>query len=158
VDRGGGDRLQQAVNRMLVQARDLALALSVVAVAGCSPAGPDWDVNCPTTRVLSIEAGNSQTGTAGATLPVRLGVSPRTPSGFLCPGLSFPDAQVVWAVERGGGAVAPVPPEIPGDTRQYAVWTLGPELGRQTVRATWTNSGAPTAPFVMFEATAVSPQ
>lgn len=140
-----------------MQAKHLALALCVVAVAGCNPLGPDWDIKCPTTHVFSIEAGNRQTGTAGETLPVRLGVSVGTGSGFLCPGSSFPNAQVVWAVERGGGSVAPVPPEIPGDTRQFAVWTLGPVLGRQTVRATWTNSGETTAPFVVFEATAVNP-
>lgn len=158
MDRGGRDWLQQAVNLMLVQARHLALALSVVAVAGCSPLGPDWDIKCSTTRVFSIEAGDRQTGTAGETLPVRLGVSPHTPSGLFCPGSAFPDAQVVWAVERGGGSIVPVPSEIPEDTRQFAVWTLGPVLGRQTVRATWTNSGETTAPFVIFEATAVNPQ
>lgn len=136
----------------------VALALCVAAVAGCSPLGPGWEIECPAAYVFTIEAGDRQAGSVGDTLPVRLAVSAHLPSGLFCPGGGFPNAQVVWSVETGAGSIAPVPAEIPADNRHFAIWTLGPVLGRQTVRATWTNSGEPTAPFVIFEATAVSPE
>ena len=136
----------------------LGAALCAMAVAGCNPLGPDWEINCPTTYVFSIDAGDRQTGTVGDASPIRLAVSAHLPSGLFCPGGGFPNAQVVWSIETGGGSIAPVPADIPTDIRHFAIWTLGPAVGRQTVRATWMNSGDTTAPFVIFEATAANPQ
>ena len=132
--------------------RLFSILLTAVATAGCNPLEPDlFDIDCGESR-MSVVSGNHQTGVAGTALekPLVVAAGPVSPSMF-CTGLG---STFVWTVESGGGSVAPAS-TVPAGASWTVMWTLGPVRGKQTVRATWTNSGQTTAPFVIFEATAI---
>lgn len=140
-----------SVERLLTRCRvAIIVGVGTAMVVACETTRI-WTPPCST--VFTIVAGNHQTGVVNATLAESLRVRPdvRAETMFCF----VYQAQVTWSVELGGGTiVAASNPDVAGHT---AVWTLGPTVGRQTVRATWTNSGEKGAPSVRFEAIASGP-
>ncbi len=100
--------------------------------------------------ILTIQAGNNQTGTVSAALPDTLQVlvvnqSSETP---------FAGVTVDWTVPNGDGSVNPATSVTNANGIASTVWTLGPTPGQQSVTATIPSS-TQTAPEV-FTATADS--
>jgi subtilisin family serine protease len=106
---------------------------------GSPPPGP--------TVVLTIYAGNNQTGPVNQQLPGMLVVQLKDASGN-----PVGSAQVTFTVKTGGGTLVryqdTTGPDGLGNTR----WTLGPTVGAQTVEASATG-----AQPVTFTATATAP-
>ena len=118
--------------------------------AGCTE--PNWltsDFEAPPAE-LQVDAGDKQTGFGGMPLSTPLSVWTNWST-------THPNEQIEWTVLTGGGTITAVPRAVTWAPYQ-AKWILGPAPGKQTVRATWTNSGLATAACVMFEATAVPAQ
>jgi len=123
----------------------------VLTVLACDPLG---DISLGTgsscTNQFEKGQGDKQVAPANSTLPIELIAYPYN-DGWFCWGPT--DARVQWSVESGGGSVT-----VNDTLSTRAVWTLGPTVGEQTIRATWTNPVALSGPaFVVFTATAVDP-
>lgn len=96
---------------------------------------------------LRIQAGDGQTGLAGAELAAPIAV-------IVTDDLQNPKAgiPVTFAVASGGGTVSTANAVTNAQGIASVVWTLGPSVGAQTVVAT--STGLPAATFV---ATATAP-
>lgn len=120
----------------------LTAALSLSLVSACSGGGEPTEPTDPTG--LTIVDGNSQLGTAGEPLEEPLVVRLTTDDGEPIEGVA-----VAWSVITGGGTIDPETSRTDADGEAETEWTLGDELGEQTVIAT---SGGLTA---VYRATAV---
>lgn len=141
-----------SVRRILTRCREAIIVSVGAAMAMACNTTDSWTLP-PCSKVFTIVAGNHQTGVVNATLAESLKVRPDVRSETMF--CFVIGARITWSVELGGGTiVAASNPDVAGYT---AVWTLGPSAGRQTVRATWTDSGERNAPSVLFEAIAGGP-
>ncbi len=125
----------------------LVAATLVGGLAACSSSN---DVGVP--DIMTIQAGNNQTGTVGAALPDTLQVlvvnqSSNSPA-------PFAGVTVDWTVANGDGSVNPATSVTDANGIASTVWTLGPTAGQQSVTATIPSS-TQTAPET-FTATADS--
>lgn len=133
--------------------RDVIILCAAAAMVSACDTTQEWTAPpCP--KVFTIVSGNHQTGAVNTPLAEPLRVRPDV-SGEETMFCFVWMAQVTWSVELGGGTI--VPSGNPGVEGYTAVWTLGPTVGRQTVRATWTPSRNEGAHSVRFEATANGP-
>lgn len=98
---------------------------------------------------LTLISGDGQSGAPSQLLPLPLTVSVKRPSGTPVLGVS-----VVWAVASGAGSISQSSTPTDGLGQASTTWTLGPDLGPQTVTATVT--GAAGSPLT-FGATAETP-
>jgi hypothetical protein len=93
---------------------------------------------------LLMVSGDGQTATAGAELPESLVVRLVDDQGN-----AVAAATVTWAVESGGGTVAPITGATDAEGLVSARWTLGPSPGPNSVSAV-----APAVDVVTFSANA----
>ncbi len=97
---------------------------------------------------MTLQAGNNQTATVGAPVPVEPSVILKDESGRAVPGVA-----VAWAVASGGGSVSSATSTTGADGVAFVTWTLGQLAGANTVTATV--SGLTGSP-VTFSATGVA--
>jgi hypothetical protein len=150
------DQLRRCEPSYLARGRLIAVVVccaltTIQCLDARSASGPT--IHCP--KVFSIASGNNQRGAPGSTLPASLEVNPTVPpssESIFCHVLG---ATIQWSVQSGGGTIAPAADLLGRLTS--AKWTLGPNPGSQTVRATWTDSGQDTAPSLVFTALAEGP-
>jgi hypothetical protein len=132
--------------------RRFASFVAVVAALGLSACGDGVvlpDEGAPAT--IMVVSGDTQTGPAGAALSqalvVRVSDSRDRP---------VANQTVGFAVDAGGGQVAPSSTTTNADGLASTAWTLGPTAGQQRVRAQATGNGAPANLAVNFTASALS--
>lgn len=131
----------------------LLLSLALLIHCGChqSPTAPFL----PCAKTFSIVSGSNQTAEPRTILAAPLVVRSGTPNpSMFCTGLG---GRIVWTVETGGGSISPdYTPPLEGFT---ARWTLGPQPGVQTVKATasWIYEQDPVL-SVTFSAVAETPK
>jgi subtilisin family serine protease len=99
---------------------------------------------------LEIAGGNDQLGLASQALALPVGVRVRTAGNHAVAGVA-----ITWAVASGGGSVASPTSVSDASGLATAAWTLGPDLGVQTVTAA---NPTLTPPSLTLSATAVVPQ
>jgi protocatechuate 3,4-dioxygenase beta subunit len=104
-------------------------AAAFVVAAACS----DKTINAVSLlpAVITVNStSNGQTGTIGQPLPQPIGVQVTDQSGN-------PVANVVvtWTVLTGGGSVAAATSTTDGNGTARVIWTLGPDVGENTLRA-----------------------
>jgi hypothetical protein len=120
------------------------LLLVAATAAGCS--GGDLALpSDPQPERLMLVDGQGQEGRPGQRLPTELVV--RLVDGS---GEGVPDRPVTWVVSAGGGQVQPRADSTDQEGYLRARWTLGPEIGVNTLDAVASNIG-----LVTFTATAV---
>ena len=121
----------------------LSLGLSAILISQCSdtvaPAPPDE---------ISIQSGNLQYSLRGTTLPDPLVVRVRTADGDVPE-----EAHVVFSVIAGGGTVAQSSVLVDKGGVASTAYTLGPQAGQNTIRASIKENSSKS---VDFEATAAN--
>ncbi|HEY1333677.1 MAG TPA: Ig-like domain-containing protein, partial [Myxococcaceae bacterium] len=132
--------------------RRFASCLAIAAALGLTACGDGVvlpDEGAPAT--ITVVSGDAQTGAAGAALAqalvVRVSDSQNRP---------VANQTVGFAIDAGGGEVAPTSATTTSDGLASATWTLGPNAGQQRVRAQATGNGAPANLAVSFTASALS--
>jgi hypothetical protein len=98
--------------------------------------------------LLLKEGGDGQTGEAGALLPQRLAVRVVRDDGRPVPA----SVVVRWRVTSGGGTLADSATRVGSSATASTAWTLGAEVGTQTVEASLEGGAS-----VVFTATAKAP-
>ncbi len=111
-----------------MQTRNLIVGAALLAACGGNPPTSTPGTGAPT--AVAIQAGNNQTGSAGAALAVRPAVLVKNQEGKVLAGIS-----VVFSVESGGGSLAAPTTVSTGNNgvAQAGVWTLG--AGSNTLKA-----------------------
>jgi hypothetical protein len=109
--------------------------LVLLAACGKNPVSP------PVVPHLSIVAGNEQSDTVGATLPVQLGAVLTDAT----TGAPLPGRVINWMIVSGGGATFVAVSQTGQDGVARNQWTLGPITGEQKLVARWLDpdTGAP---------------
>jgi large repetitive protein len=132
--------------------RRVASLLTIAATLGLSACGEGVvlpDEGAPAT--ITVVSGDTQVGSAGAVLSqplvVRVTDSRQRP---------VANQTVGFAIEAGGGQVAPSSTATDADGLASATWTLGAAAGQQRLRAQATGNGAPANLGVSFTAGAQS--
>ncbi|MEO5799284.1 MAG: PKD domain-containing protein, partial [Gemmatimonadales bacterium] len=112
-----------------MQARKLIIGAALLAACGGNAPTSPPGTGTPTT--VAIQAGNNQTGAAGAALPVQPAVLVKDQDGKLLAGVP-----VVFSVESGGGSIAgsTTVSTASNGVAQAGQWTVG--SGGNTVKAT----------------------
>lgn len=154
--------MRKCPSAALLLALSVALALVRCQATACSAAAVIAS-DCTTDEFRSsalhipFDGGDGQTGLAGATLPepleVQYWIVTRNIHTAQRDSSVKEDIVINWVVEQGGGSVAPQQTRTDAAGKASVVWTLGPSIGQQVVRATV--DGAPNA-TVVFAATAQS--
>jgi len=103
------------------------LFLGVLATTRCGGGG---DGTGPVAATITVSAGNSQVGAAGAALPESLAVIVKDQSGGVLSGVT-----VTFTVTGGGGSVSPASRVTDAAGLAKTRRTLGPNAGTQTVNA-----------------------
>ncbi|MDB4948047.1 MAG: hypothetical protein JWM27_696 [Gemmatimonadetes bacterium] len=129
---------------------------TVAGGAGTATFSATATVDPATIRAQAV-SGDGLTAHAGSTLvwppTILLGSFPPGTSTFY----ELPGLLVRWTVTSGGGAVSSDTSRTDSRGNAQTGWTLGPAVGTQTLRATWTYSsstGAAASGTVDFHATA----
>ena len=115
-------------------ARMAAVVVVGFASAACGLFGSDVsDVPVPT--ILTIVAGNGQTGTVNQPVPTPVKVHIVDQFNNAMQGYA-----ITWTVRSGGGRVDNTTTVTNLDGDATTVWTLGPTVGTQSLQATTTNA------------------
>ena len=132
--------------------RRSAFLLAVAVALGLSACGDGVvlpDEGAP--AAITVVSGDTQTGPAGGTLSqalvVRVSDSRDRP---------VANQAVGFAIDAGGGQVAPASTTTNADGLASTTWTLGPAAGQQGVHAQATGNGAPANLAVSFTASALT--
>jgi hypothetical protein len=120
-----------------------AVALTLVTTA-CSDSN---DTTGPGVQTAAVVNGNHQEATVGSLLPTYLTIQVNDEAGHPLAG-----APVTWTVSSGGGTLSQVVSTTDMYGKAIAAWTLGPNVGTQSVTASVAGVSAP----VLFTATATS--
>src|SRR5215831_4390217 len=129
---GGGRTMQRSVDRGI---RARSTARWVVAAAALVVAAACGDKNFNTVSLIPAvitvsSASNGQTGTIGLPLaePISVQVTDQA-------GNPVANVIVTWTVLTGGGSVATATSTTDGNGNASVIWTLGPNPGDNTLRA-----------------------
>jgi hypothetical protein len=117
-------------------------------------AGCGGDVTLPNegdAANLLIVDGNEQTGSVGALLAEQIVVRVTDTQDR-----PVPSQDVAFAVQSGGGSVAPATLKTDGTGHATAAWTLGPTTGNQRLRVQTAQGGSTSMLEVTFVATALA--
>jgi hypothetical protein len=122
-------------NGMIETAACMAAVVVVGFVsAGCGLFGSDVsDVPVPT--ILTIVAGDGQTGTVNQPVPTPVSVHMVDQFNNAMQGYA-----ITWTVRSGGGRVDNTTTVTNLEGNATTVWTLGPTVGPQSLQATTTNA------------------
>jgi adhesin/invasin len=108
------------------------LVVAALAIVGASACSDNNSTTAPltATTITTNAATNGQSGDAGTALAQPVGVTV-----FDQNGAPLANATVNWAVESGGGSVASPTSVTDANGNATIVWTLGPTIGTDSLKA-----------------------